>query len=245
MEKKFRGQFESGNDPIKGFLGHDFLNFNIKADMARMDEEICLALATSNISYISTVGGTKAEKVEELNKLPFESEYAPEPMKGFDDQERRRYLIFKRKIDAPWSFRVDLKKSAGWHGRLRDTGDWSSVSKKTPYTKSVIESMPFKEIGAVWILGAWQGSGVSCHRDMPSTDKLDSIENHVNFNPGGYRPVYLYDPVEDKKRYLPKEYNFYAMNTTDFHGVDPLPHFSYTIRVNGIYKDEVFDLKWQ
>lgn len=239
MDKKHRGHFESGDHPIKGFFGQNFLKFDIDADMERMDEEICRALARSNREYIATVGGTKAANVDELNKLPFEPEYNPEPMEGFNDQERRRYLIFKRKIDAPWSFRVDLKKSAGFAGRSTNTGDWTSVSEKTPYTKSIIKKLPFKELGAIWIFGAWQGSGVSCHRDQPSTDK--DVEHHINFNPGGYRPVYLYDPVDDKKVYLPKDYKFYAMNTTDFHGVDPLPHFSYTIRVNGIFKDEVYN----
>ena len=105
--------------------------------------------------------------------------------------------------------------------------------------------MPFKSLGVLWILGAWKGIGVSCHRDLPSTNKKEKIDNHINFNPGGYRPVYLYDPVQDKKVYVPEDYKFYAMNTTDFHGVDPLPHFSYTIRVNGVYQDEVFNLKWQ
>jgi hypothetical protein len=70
----------------------------------------------------------------------------------------------------------------------------------------------------------------------------EGFDHHINFNPGGYRSVFIYDSLNDNKIFLPKDYKLYAYNTSDYHGVDPLPHFSYTIRVDGKYSDAGLEL---
>ena len=225
----------AGDKPIKGIKGDPFFKFDIDCDLERIDEEICRALATSNLGLIPTVYGEKPPDIEtEKDRPPFEDPTLPK-IQGMSLQESRKYRIFKREIDIPWTFAIALKPNR-FEARDRDLEPWSNVAKRTPYTKHVIENkMPFSEIGRVMIYGSWSGSSVPCHIDEPEGD----FKLHINFNPGHYRPAYVWDPIAKQKIYKPKDYVFYTFNIKDYHGVDPLPHFSYTIRVDGKYLKEI------
>ena len=224
--------FPYSDDPIKGINGQTFYKFDVDVDVERLDDEICKGLAQSNLSHLGMVGGEKPPELEE-GRPPFEELYLdPEP--GMNAQESRRYKTFKRLIDNPWAFVVTLKPNK-FLTKEQDLYPWTNVIDRMPYTKQVIESLPFSEIGRVMIYGSWAGSSVPCHRDEPS----GKPKPHINFSPNHYRPVFIWDPVKKEKVYLPKDYNFYAYNVTDYHGVDPLPHFSYTVRVDGKYLKEI------
>ena len=133
---------------------------------------------------------------------------------------------------------LDLKPNF-FKTKTKDLYPWNPIMDIMPYTKSCIEQLPFKEIGRVVIYGSWPEARVPCHRDVSSKVNFD---HHINFNPGGYRQVYVYDSIDDKKVYLPEDYLLYAYNTSDYHGVEPSNRFSYTVRVDGIYTDEALEL---
>ena len=112
------------------------------------------------------------------------------------------------------------------------------ISKNSP--KLWIKEFPWRKksghkysLGRVVIYGSWATSVVPCHRDDPPSENYDQM---ITFNPGGYRPVYIYDSMRQKKRHLPEDWKAYSYNTTDYHGVDSVPHFSYTVRVDGQFK---------
>ena len=222
-------------DPIKGIQNEMFKKFHVNADLEKMHEEICFALSSTDLSKIPMVAGETPPEMYS-GRPPFEFNVDPAisslRSKFNDDMQFRKYLILKGLTDVPWAFVVDLKSNM-FRTKSKDLHPWNNIVEAMPYTKSIIESLPFSEIGRVVIYGSWADSLVPCHRDSPSSFEVD---NHINFNPGGYRPIYLYDCPTKKKHYLPEDYKFYAYNTTDYHGVDALPHFSYTVRVDGIYK---------
>jgi hypothetical protein len=226
--------FSHFDNNIVGINGKPFVNFEIEGDMEWMDDEICMALAKADLTKLPMVAGEKPPGMYE-NRPPFEQDVEKEDW--YDDHMvHRRYQIFKRKTDGPWMFIVDLKPNM-FRTKDQDLYDWLPISNEMPYLKKFIsDKLPLKEIGRVVIYGSWSDSLVPCHRDSPSTE---DFSHHINFNPGGYRPVYLYDPIEKTKKYLPEDYKFYAYNVTDYHGVDSLPHFSYTVRVDGKYNDDL------
>lgn len=233
-------KFEHTDSPILGISDQTFYNFTpyCDFDMEKIDDEVCLALSTLDLSKYPTVSGVVPPKIlEQHPHLKFEHEYLyeysedKEMFRNMSQMERRKYLFFKKKITIPWFFILDLKPNM-FKTRQKDLNPWNEISSKFPYLKSCIEQMPFLEIGRVVIYGSWPDAAVPCHRDDLPTKEFG---DHINFNPGGYRPVYIYDSITDKKTYLPEEYKFYAFNTTDYHGVDSIPHFSYTIRVDGVY----------
>ena len=230
---KEKAWFTHTDDPIRGINGQPFYKFDVNVDVERLDDEICRGLAQSNLSHLGMVAGDKPPELEE-GRPPFEEVLKVIPEPGMNAQESRKYRIFKRLIDNPWAFVVTLKPN-NFLTKEQDLYPWTSVIDRMPYTKEVIESLPFSEIGRVMIYASWAGSSVPCHRDEPS----GKPRPHINFSPNHYRPVFVWDPIKKEKIYLPKDYNFYAYNVTDYHGVDPLPYFSYTVRVDGKYLKEI------
>lgn len=218
-----------GDLPLKGINGQAFKHFDVDADMSRIDEEVCRALAKADLDFIPNVYGDKPPDFpDEKGRPPLEDPTIPN-QEGMSTQESRKYRIFKRKIDIPWAWAIPLKPNR-FKTRDQDITPWASIADQTPYTKHVIENkMPFSEVGRVMIYGSWAGSSVPCHIDEPD----GPYKLHINFNPGHYRPVYVWNPITKKKIYKPKDHIFYTFNILDYHGVDAVPHFSYTIRVDG------------
>ncbi len=232
--------FEHISLPPQGYNGKLFLDFSKYAnfDFEKMDTEICLALSKIDLNKYPIVSGVMPPKLKYgifENEVMYNFTGDRENLKNLSPMEMRKFLFFKHKTLLPWFFVVDLKPSLFFE-RSEDKHPWSEVSKLTPYTRQCIESLPFKSIGRVVIYGSWPQAEVPCHRDwIPD----GVFHHHINLNPGGYRPVYIYDPETDTKNYLPESYKLYAYQTTDYHGVDALTHFSYTIRIDGIYNDDV------
>jgi hypothetical protein len=232
---------------ITGINGLPFVDFTslCNFDFKKLDDEICLGLATTNLDKLPMVGGVIPPKLRERE---IDGEFEPSILINYSGDktvfsnlspmEIRKYLFFKRKTVVPWCFILELKPNL-FNTKTQDLYPWSELIEKFPYTKQCIEELPFKEIGRVVIYGSWSEARVPCHKDQRVTEKFD---HHINFNPGGYRPIYVYDSLNDKKVFLPEDYKLYAYNTSDYHGVDPLPHFSYTIRVDGVYNEEGLNL---
>jgi len=233
-------RYEHLNEPPSGHKGKLFLNLSEYAniDYNRMDDEICVLLAKTDLTKYPIVSGLMPPKLKYGNfegDIMFDYNGNREILSQFDHMQKRKYLFFKHKTLLPWFFVLDLKPNT-FFGRDIDSGPWSSIIEQLPYTKQCIESLPFEQIGRVVIYGSWPEASVPCHRDwIPD----GVFHHHINLNPGGYRPVYIYDPTTDTKHYLPEDHKLYAYQTTDYHGVDPLPHFSYTIRVDGVYNQYV------
>lgn len=237
-------KIEHTDDSVNGINGQVYLDLTkyCNFDLEKIDNEICLALSDTDLSKYPTVTGLTPPSLQKTDApIIFENQYLYEfdgnrdILKNMNQMQRRKYLFFKKRISIPWFFIVDLKPNT-FKDRHVDNQPWSDLAKKVPYTKQCIEKMPFKEIGRVVIYGSWPDSYVPCHRDeLPTKD----FGHHINFNPGGYRPLYVYDCITQNKYYLPNSYKFYALNTSDYHGVDSLPYFSYTIRVDGTYDDSV------
>jgi hypothetical protein len=240
-------EYEHEANHINGINGAPFIDFSPTAtfDFKMMDDEICLAMAkTTELKYPTVSGVTpptlRAREFDATfeNQAKFEYAGDRDSLKDMSIQGIRKYLFFKQLSVIPWFLILDLKPNL-FNTKAQDLYPWNNVMDMMPYTKECIEKLPFKEIGRVVIYGSWPEARVPCHRDMPSTTNFD---HHINFNPGGYRQVYIYDSVDDKKVYLPEEYLLYAYNTTDYHGVEPSTRFSYTVRVDGIYNDEAMEL---
>lgn len=235
-------KFVEDHHKPNGINGKYFVDFTASlsdVDFDELDLEICLGLAKCNLDKYPMVNGVIPEKIQvkelagefESNAL-FNYSSNREHLLGLDIQQRRKFLFFRKKSLIPWFFILDLKPNL-FKTKSQDLYPWADCIKLFPKLKDCILKLPFIEIGRVVIYGSWPESRVPCHRDSyPSND----YDHHINFNPGGYRPVYVYDSINDIKHYLPDNYKFYAYNTSDYHGVDPLPYFSYTVRVDGIFK---------
>ena len=252
MNKKLHGlidTFPYQDTSIAGINGKPFIDFSAYKndyDFNIIDEELCLYFARTELNQIPMVSGQIPTQLSnEYSNLVFEDEYIQNlsdielsSLKHLDIPTRRKYLYYRNKILLPWTFILVLKPNM-FKSKNQDINPWEPfVDSHLAYTKSFIQSLPFKHIGRVVIYGSWGGSLVPCHRDGYLEKHKD---HHINFNPGGYRPVFVYDPIKNKKTYLNKNYKLYAYNVRDYHGVDSIPNFSYTVRVDGEYTDNVIN----
>ena len=221
--------------PIEGLNNRafkDFTQYTHQWDWNKMDMELCLMMSQADLSQYPKVSGPQPPELQygEFSKESKDDKY-PLNVASLTEQQRRKLFYFRKESVIPWYFILNLKPSL-FNERSRDTTDWNS-EYDIPYTRRCIHELPFKEIGRVVVYATWATSVVPCHRDqLPGTD----IEQMISFNPGGYRPLYCYDGKLKSKAYLDPTYKAYSYNTNDYHGVDSVPHFSYTVRVDGQYK---------
>jgi hypothetical protein len=237
---------------IIGIAGKPWIDFtqytNDGWDWERIDDEICLCMAKHDTSQVPNVFGKMPRQlIHDFNIEILEDEFLkthPEySLPNLDTNTRRRYLYFKNKVLYPWSFVFVLKPNS-FKNINNDSNPWFDfVDIEMPYTKKMISSLPFNQIGRVVIYGSNPNNAVPCHRDaIPILSTVQSdrhLMHHINMNPGGYRPVYLYDSKNNKKVYVDPESRLYAYNVRDFHGVDAVNRFSYTVRIDGEYSKDV------
>ena len=146
-----------------------------------------------------------------------------------------KYAYFAMGAIVPWFFSVDLKlnsfntKSVG--------GKWTQTAQYFPKLITYIETLPFKSIGRVLFFTTYPNAGVEIHRDSYVTDHKD---HNINlFFTGGDRPSFIWDAKNKEKVYLEKGAKSYFFNNRDYHGVDPENKFRYTLRIDGIFTDEL------
>lgn len=234
LYEKFVIDREHESLPIEGYGGvafRDYTHHTIGWDWTRIDEELTLCMAMQNLDNIPKVSGPQPPELK-YGEFPREDKDDKYPINLSDltPQQRRKLFYFRKQSILPWYFVLDLKPST-FTERSNDTMHWHNY--EISYTRQCIETLPFKVLGRVVIYASWATSNVPCHRDQLPGSSMDQM---ISFNPGGYRPIYIYDAKEKKKHYLPEHYRAFSYNTNDYHGVDSVPHFSYTVRVDGQYE---------
>ena len=216
-------------------------------DMSDIHIEICkgMTLFPTNKAEAVAIGIMPPDLSAEYDNRPFEAELLNnleeiDPtgkhaavIETMTVDERRQYLKYALGLNAPWSFAYYLMPCL--YKNNNGPNQWNSISDEFPLTKSLITSMPFKHLGKVLVFCSLARTGVSPHRDHPMEDHKG---HQCNIFPGGTRPSYVYDAIDDVKIYVPENVKAYTFNDRDFHGVDPEPTFNYTLRVDGTWTDE-------
>ena len=73
------------------------------------------------------------------------------------------------------------------------------------------------------------------HRDgVP--DEKPKADHFVTFVPGGNKRLFLWD--EEGQSKTPVSARAYWFNDSDWHGVEADPFFRYSIRVDGVFRDD-------
>jgi hypothetical protein len=98
-----------------------------------------------------------------------------------------------------------------------------------------IESLPFKAAGRILIIYDIGGNEVPAHRDHLDSERChEFIWLRTNFN----KSLYMLDPQRGKK--LPVEsYSAWFDSVNQYHGADASEGLSFSIRVDGIFSDEL------
>ena len=130
---------------------------------------------------------------------------------------------------------MHLKKNSFYEKAVN--GEWTHEAQHFPKLIKYLETLPFKSIGRVLFFTTYPNSGVAIHRDSYVEEHKD---HNINlFFTGGDRPSFIWDAKNKEKIYLEKGARSYFFNNRDYHGIDPESSFRYTLRVDGIFTDEL------
>lgn len=146
-----------------------------------------------------------------------------------------RYCFYAMGATIPWYFGLYLKENKFF--TKTEGGKYTEAVEHFPLLMDYIESLPFKSVGRVLFFCTYPGAGVPLHRDGVMVDHKD--HNMCLFFAEGSRPSHIWDEVKKEKVYLEKGAKSYFFNNRDYHGVDPEPQFKYTLRVDGVFNDDV------
>lgn len=146
-----------------------------------------------------------------------------------------KYAYFAMGAVIPWFFEVQLKSNL--FSSKSKHGTWTSASQHFPKLIKYLDTLPFKEIGRVLFFATYPNAGVAIHRDSFVEEHKD---HNINlFFTSGDRPSFIWDAKNKNKIYLEKGATSYFFNNRDYHGVDPEPTFRYTLRIDGVFTDEL------
>ena len=207
--------------------------FNIK-QIQDLDYEICMGIAKSE-HHLPTPG-----------VRPIGLEYPPGTLENkhkgtevWNDltlYQRRMFVRVYERACFPVRA-VYVKKQDHYTRKHLDAHcEFTDNAKYFPKLLEFINNAPFKEYGRIEIFVCDANNGVPEH-----TDAMD--DDDPNRPPGDF--LWFTPRGNDKKFYVwdDKGNKHYAshiswFNERDPHGSDPVPYSTYSIRVDGIFKDE-------
>lgn len=119
---------------------------------------------------------------------------------------------------------------------------WENDSHHFPLLVDLIEKMPFSEIGRVIIFMTEANNQTVPHFD----GKLQHDRPNDDFlwftTAQGRKNIFVMDGETKEKTYSNTNRRFVWFNEMDFHGTDPVPEFSFSIRIDGKFRKDIKDL---
>lgn len=161
------------------------------------------------------------EKIKFLNALT----YQPHPF----------WLIFLR-----WNKRVE--NTGVFNKAVAEDCFWTENAKHFPGLIKFIETMPFESIGRVLLFMTEANNKTVPHYDVLNEEQR-AIKPHDDFIWFTTKPetktIYVMDGETLDRTYADPSKQFVWWNEMDYHGTDAVPHFSFSIRIDGKFKSEV------
>lgn len=125
---------------------------------------------------------------------------------------------------------------------IADECAWTENSKLFPTLIDFINTMPFESIGRVILFMTEANNSTVPHFDVLNEEQR-AIKPHDDFiwftTKPNSKSVYVMDGKTLERTYPDPTKRFVWFNEMDFHGTDPVNHFSFSIRIDGKFKPEV------
>lgn len=247
---------------VRGLAGKPVVDLADYVDVSgagALDEEITYALATIETTYTGgyhhTTGRalpgqgppeqdwghaiaklTERERERYLSLLPHRPEgvEADELVRREPTPAQKRYLKIAHRVYFPWQVYLQIYPATREHPpALPGQRMAPHIKNALGQTLAYVDRLPMARVDRIDLLGVDPHQYPIIHRD-PWDDVSPALE-FIHITPRGDRRVFVYDADEDEKHYLPPVAA--TFNNYDYHGADPLPHFSYSLRVEGRFDD--------
>jgi hypothetical protein len=147
-------------------------------------------------------------------------------LKALDKRLPGSKMIYLTKSNRGYSY-LDLNDPALWE----KTGEAEYFSLLTDF----IGTLPFKQTARMLIMYDTLGHAITPHRDHP---KKEICHEFIWFRTNFKKPFYLLNQWTGVKNYV-ESYSAWFDTVNQFHGADAHQGPSFTIRVDGIFNDEI------
>ncbi len=147
------------------------------------------------------------------------------------------WLKFRFGVYFPWKVYVELIPNRYWSEK--STADGKEFTSRAraffPKTIAFIESLPFVAVGRANVMGLEGGDHGTVHRDGdPATQRAP--DHFITLCPTRNKRLFLWDEATSEKVSVSSRACWF--NDHDHHGVDADPFFRYSLRVDGVFRDD-------
>jgi hypothetical protein len=147
------------------------------------------------------------------------------------------FLEYKYGVYFPWKVYIELMPGGRWEEKADPEGKrfTKEAMLAFPRTIAFIKTLPFAHIGSVKLLGLASYDHGTVHRDRDPADGKTPDE-FITFCPTGTKRLFVWDDTVRTKTHAPS--SVYWFNDGDYHGVEADPFFRYSLRVDGVFRDD-------
>lgn len=230
-----------------------FIDMEPHIDTSFFDElhdEINLGLSRIDKYGYPNVSGTIPEELREfdnqthpLNMLYEIEKYDPDGkhrknLAKLETKEQKvKYATFAMGAAQCWYFSTFLLHNEYLQRQNIHTVTKGKYADLFPRTiEYFLGFLPYKYISRAILFSTFPGAELTCHRDFVGVGHSD---HHICFNFGPGRRAYVYDCEKQEKIHVREGCRAYMFNDRDYHGVSSVPYFTYTIRVDGQFTEEL------
>ena len=155
----------------------------------------------------------------------FLNEHRLEPASLYQPGVREVWLS-RTRDGVPYDY-LDLDKPSLWQR--------TPAAEQLPRLMEFIETLPFKGLGRMLIIYDEAGNAVPAHRDHLSTG---ICHDFIWFRTNLSKPFYVLDEKTAERLYV-RSYSAWFDTVNQFHGTDATPGLSFSIRVDGLFNDQL------
>lgn len=225
-----------------------------KLDWAKLHNEVSLGIAKAewNKKFVSSgVHKDWAEQEITTTFLDLVNRLEPEQLETFktltETDEKIKYLNALTNTPHPFwvlflRYNKRVEMTGVYNKATAEDCYWTDNAKHFPSLVKLIETMPFESIGRVMFFMTEANNQTVPHYDVLNEEQRAEKPNDdfiwFTTKPNS-KGIYVMDGNTLEKTYPDPTKKFVWWNEMDYHGTDPVPHFSFSIRIDGKFKPKV------
>jgi hypothetical protein len=147
------------------------------------------------------------------------------------------WLEYRHRVYFPWAVYFEMVPNRYWTEKSDLAGKAFTREARAifPRTIALLERLPFVGIGRANIMGLRANDFGTVHKDAEPSDQ--PVPPHfITVSPAPGKRLFLWDA--DARAKTPVEGRAVWFNDADYHGVEADPFFRYSIRVDGVFRED-------
>jgi hypothetical protein len=195
--------------------------------------EVIRAMGDSEFrTFVSLADDPRSIDVARRDELEF-GEERDHPL----SRRQMLWLEIRHRVYFPWKAYVELIPNRYWSEKAESEGkDFTRRARAFfPKTIAFVRSLPFERVGRCNVMGLDTNDHGTLHRDGDPREQTRPDE-FITLCPAPGKRLFLWD--EEARAQTIVEGRAYWFNDHDYHGVLADPFFRYSVRIDGVFRDD-------